>query len=148
MKPQKTWILIADGARARILERTGSNTALTAAMNNEFAASHAPSREYGTDKPGRSHESVGGSHHTVEPRVDWHTYEKTLFAQSMAEVLSKFSAAKAYDQLVLVAPPKTLGALRKALPATVLAKIKGELGKDLTHVSLHDLPAHLDEVVF
>jgi protein required for attachment to host cells len=147
MKPRKTWILIADGAHARIVESEGPASGLKAAMNHEFAASHAPSRDFVSDGPGRGHSTGSGQTHATESRVDRHEFEKELFAEKLAEVLTKADTAKAFDDLVLVAPPKTLGALRKALAGPVQGKITAELDKDLTHVAIHDLGAHLGSVI-
>ena len=145
MKKCKTWILIADGARARIVENDGPGKGLGPALNYEFAASHAPTRDIGADKPGRG--QGGGSHHVMDPKVDWHTFEKHRFAGDMAEVLAKADSAHVFDALVLVAPAKTLGELRKKLNPNVKGKITAELGKDLTHLNLKDIGEHLTEVI-
>ncbi|MDH5187997.1 MAG: host attachment protein [Rhodospirillaceae bacterium] len=145
MKKRKTWILIADGARARIVENDGPGKGIAPALNYEFATSHAPTRDIGTDKPGRR--QGGGAHHAVDPKVNWHNFEKSLFAAAMAEVLEKANNENIFDALVLVAPAKTLGELRKKLSPKVKNKITGELGKDLTHIDMNDLGKHLSEVI-
>ena len=147
MKARKTWILIADGARARVVQYDGPGKGLSAAMDHDFAAPHAPSRDFGADKPGRSQGGGVGARHAVEPKVDWHTYEKHLFAAQMAEALEQAHSQRAFDDLVLVAPPKTLGDLRKALDGKLKGHITGELGKDLTHLTIHELGDHLEGVV-
>ncbi|MCK5444442.1 MAG: host attachment protein [Rhodospirillaceae bacterium] len=145
MKNRKTWILVADGARARIVENNGVGKGLEPALNYEFAASRAPSRVIGTDKPGRG--KGGGSHHVMDPKVDWHTFEKHLFAGAMADFLEKADNSRDFDALVLVAPPETLGQLRKRLNPNVKGKVTAELGKDFTHLNLHDLGKHLGNVI-
>ncbi|HEY9081063.1 host attachment protein [Magnetovibrio sp.] len=147
MKARKTWILVADGARARIVQCDGPGKGLALAMSHDFAASHAPTRDFGTDKPGRSQGGGVGAHHAVEPKVDWHTYEKHLFAAEMAKTLEQAHSHRAFDDLVLVAPPKTLGDLRKALDGKLEGSITAELGKDLTHLTIHELGDHLEDVV-
>lgn len=141
MKNRKTWILVADGARARIVENNGPGKGLEPALNYEFAASHAPTRDIGADKPGRG--KGGGSHHVMDPKVNWHNFEKHLFADSMAKVLEKANNDHVFGALVLVAPAKVMGELRKKLSSGVKDKITAELGKDLTHLSLHELGQHL-----
>ena len=147
MKARKTWILIADGARARIVEHDGPGTGLKPALSFEYAASHAPTRDFGTDKPGRGMGRDGGSHHTKDSKVDWHTFEKHLFAIELAKELGKAQSKGAFDDLVLVAPPKTLGELRTALGPGVKKQVAAEVGKDLTHLSLHDLGDHLGDII-
>ena len=145
MKKCKTWILIADGARARIVENDGPGKGLEPALNYEFAASHVPTRDIGADKPGRG--QGGGSHHVMDPKVNWHNFKKDLFADAMAEVLAKADSTNVFDALVLVAPAKTLGELRKKLNPNVKGKVTAELDKDLTHLNLHDLGPHLTDVI-
>jgi len=146
MKPRKTWILVADGARARILENEGPGTGLAPALNFNFAASHAPTRDYGADKPGRG-QSPGGGHHAKPPKVDWHCFEKHLFVKDVAKALEGALSDSAFDELVLVAPPKILGELRQALAEPVRSCVSGEVGKDLTHLTVHEMGEHLADKV-
>ena len=147
MKARKTWILIADGARARVVQYEGPEVGLVPAMDHDFATSHVATREVGSDKPGRRAGGGVGSHHAMEPKVDWHTYEKHLFATDLAKELGEAHTHGAFDELVLVAPPKTLGALRQVLDGKVKDSITAELGKDLTHLTIHELGDHLGDVV-
>lgn len=147
MKPRKTWVLVADGARARVLESAGPGCGLVAALNFDFAASRAPSRDYGSDRPGRGQGAGGTAGHAKPSKVDWHTFEKHLFAKELATALTAALGENAFDDLVLVAPPKALGELRLALGDALKARVTGEVGKDLTHVEVHDLAAHLGDVV-
>lgn len=145
MKPRKTWVLVADGARARILQSNGSGGGLSSALNFDFAASHAPSRDFGSDKPGRGQGAGGVAQHAKPPRVDWHTYEKHLFAKELAKALEEALRECAFDDLVLVAPPKALGELRQALANDVMSRVTSEIGKDLTHLSVHDVGRYLED---
>lgn len=142
-----TWVLVADGARAHIVETRGPGTGLTPVTERESEAGRTPTRELGTDKPGRAFESADSARHGMEPRVDWQRFEKTQFAKAMARILDDAAEHRRFDALVLVAPPRTLGDLRKALGHAASDRIVAELGKDLTHVPLHDLPERLADVV-
>jgi len=144
-KPQKTWVLIADGARARILDHAGPGAPLEPVLEEAGSKSRLPTRELGSDKPGRTQESIGdGNRHAMAPRVDWHAFEKHLFAKEVAKILDQGAQDNAFDRLVLVAPPKTLGELRSLLGKATQARVSAEINKDLTGVPLHDLPVHLD----
>lgn len=148
MKAKTTYILIADGARARILSNRGPGSGLSPVLNHDFAASRAPSRDYGTDKPGRTHRSgVGNSRHAMEPSVDWHVIEKQRFARTIARILDKAAERKEFDRLVLVAPPATLGDLRSSLGKRAEGLVSREMGKDLTHLTLPELTRHLEDVI-
>ncbi len=147
MKPIRTWIVIADGAHARIFLNEGPGRGLTLALPKSPDVPLPPARELGTDRPGRVFESADSSRHALEPRADWHRLEKQQFAREVAHVVDRAAGDNAFDRLVLIAPPKTLGDLRAALCPASRGAIHGELAKDLTHVSYAALPAHLEDVV-
>jgi protein required for attachment to host cells len=147
MKKTMTWILVSDGARARVYKNEGPGKGLSEALDHEFAMPHPPTRALGSDRPGRSHPSVGGSRHGIEPRADWHEQEKEIFVKEVAKVLDGAAIRNAFDRLVLVAPPKALGALRGALSDQTRDRVSAELAKDLTHVSVHELPDRLTTVM-
>jgi protein required for attachment to host cells len=144
---KRTWILIADGARARILLNEGPGAGLKPATDTEYESDRRPTREVGSDRPGRVHESADVMGHAYAPRVDWHQFAKHLFAREMAQILDAAAGRGAFDDLVLVAPPKTLGELRASLSKGSRAKVSAELGKDLCNVPVHDLPSRLAEVL-
>ena len=145
MKPTKTWILIADGARARILLNEGPGKGIKPAIDGEFSASIPPSREIVSDRPGSMPAPGGGTRHGFAPRIDWHQFEKHRFAASMAKMLNDAGRRRAFDRLVLVAPPEPLGALRAKLDPAVRMKVTAEIGKDLTSLAPRELAARLGQ---
>jgi protein required for attachment to host cells len=147
MKKITTWIVVADGARARIVKNEGPGKGLVSAMDHDFAAPHVPSRDQGSDRPGRGFKDAAGARHGMEPGKDFHVYEKARFAKDIAGVLDRAAESGAYDRLLLVAPPKTLGALRKALGNTAKGRLTGHLDKDLTHLEISELQSHLDVLI-
>ena len=147
MKKTITWILVADGSRARIFANSGPNKGLEPAVDQEFSVELHPSREIVSDRPGRTKESRDSTRHTIEPRVDWHRFEKEKFAKSMAKLLDAGAERGAYSRLILVAPPRTLGDLRSALNPRTRALVAGEIDKDLTHLTPQELPDHLYRVL-
>jgi protein required for attachment to host cells len=147
MRKTTTWILIADGARARVLETHGAGTGLMAAAVPPQRTKLDADRDVYADRPGRVQESVGGAHHAVARRVDWHRFEKEQFAGHVAKLIDAAAGEKKFDHLVLVAPPRTLGDLRAALAPATRAKVSAELDKDLTQIPDHELESHLAGVV-
>lgn len=144
----KTWFLIADGARARLLRNDGPGTALVAATDQEYVAPavHGHSRDLKSDKPGRAYDTSTGQPHAMEPHHDYHDYEKRQFARHVAKVLDEHAGRKAIDRLVVAAPPKTLGDLRAEMSPHTAALIVAEFHKDLTHVPLNKLLEHMPDV--
>lgn len=138
-----TWIVVADGARALILANQGPGSGLSPVFNR--AQDLPKTSELGADKPGRSFSSAStGTRSAMEPRVDWHQFEKQRFARGIADLLDDARNRHAFDSLILVAPPETLGELRAALDKHTQAMVAGELAKDLTKHPLEDLRNHLD----
>lgn len=147
MKPTRSWIVVADGSQARIFENQGPGKGITALPAQEMHKTPRPTRDINADRPGRSHDRFGPGRHAMENPSDAHREEKRRFADLLAEHINEAALNSRFDRLVLVAPPKTLGDLRQALGKEAAAKLDGELPKDLTKVSEHDLPGHLGEVI-
>lgn len=141
----RTWILVADAAQARMYTAEAPGAALRAIPGLEFhnPTVHGHSRDLGTDRPGRTHESVGGAHHGLEPRVDPHREAKRDFAKQTAHFLEQAARESRYDRLVVVAPPAMLGDLRDAMGRQTQQRLTGELAKDLTKETLGAIAQHL-----
>lgn len=139
MKPINTWIVVADGTRARAVLNTGPNTGLKLLGEEMFSSNSSPARELGTDRPGRVHDRKGPGRHAVAPRSDLHIFEKTRFAKEVAALLNNAVLEKWFDRLVLVAPAKTLGDLRAMINDQVRERVTAELVHDYTHLSLSEL---------
>lgn len=147
MKPTTTWILIADGAHARIFANRGPGKGIEAVEGGVFNGDHRPDRELLRDSPARTFESVGDTRHAITPKTDPHRELKRDFAKHLADVLDRGYAEKAFDRLVIVAPPTALGDLRAALTAQVKAHVYAELDKDLVKTPTVELPQHLGAVL-
>jgi protein required for attachment to host cells len=146
MKPIRTWIVVADGARARIFLNEGTGKGLNPKPVHEMAIPLAPTRELGSDRPGRGH-MQSGVRHGMQPRADWHEAEKERFAKELALQLDRSAEERSFDRLILAAPAKTLGTLRRLLGKQASGLVAGELAKDLTHAQPKDLPRHLGGVI-
>jgi protein required for attachment to host cells len=147
MKKKVTWIIVADGSRARFLANDGPGKGLHAAIAGEFHHDTPPTRELGTEKPGRVNSAFSASRSAIQPHLDWHEFEKEKFSQEMAGLLNDAAEKKSFDDLIIVAPPRTLGTLRQALSSKTSDHIRAEIAKDLTQVPLHEMPAHLKDVI-
>src|SRR5690606_33326050 len=127
MKKTVTWVLIADGHRARVLQNDGPGKGFFPPLKQEYIGSAAPTREIVSDRQGRTFDSKGQGRHAMEPQTDPHRYEKLRFAKQLSEELEAYQKKGAFDRLVIVAAPQTLGDLRNELSAGVKAMIVAEV---------------------
>jgi len=148
MKKTVTYILVADGARARLYANHGVGKGLQPVSGATHRADlHHHDRDILADRPGRTFNSVGQGRSAMEPQTEWHRFEKHKFAREMAKVLDAAAANKAFDRLILVAPPATLGDLRTELADATRKMVTAELLKDLTRHAEQELPQHLGTVL-
>jgi protein required for attachment to host cells len=150
MKFPTIWYVVADGGRARILQKRDRQGNRQEAFDTrqEFVSAnlHRQTHDLGTDRPGRVRESATSAHHAAQPREDLHHADKQSFVHEVAAVLNEAGQRDEFDGLILVAPAHALSELREALDEATLRKITGELQKDLTNVPNGDLATHLSDV--
>lgn len=144
-KHKTTWVLVADGTRARIFEK--SFKSLSNVMGHDLVSDNLRDSEIYADKPGRSFESANPTRHAYQPRTDWHEYQKQLFAKEICSLLDKANETSEFDELIIVSPPKMLGDIRSYLGKQLLPKIAAEIPKDISKLSEHDLLNYLEREV-
>ncbi len=145
-KKNMTWVLIADSSRARILCTKSRLEDLVPVEDKVFRNTHPRLRDILSDRPGRTFDSVGAGRHAMAYSSDARREDERAFAVRLGDALQESLRSNAFDQLVVVAPPKMLGDLRDKLPADVRKVIKAEVAKDLTHVPNPEIPALLEDV--
>lgn len=147
MKQQTTWILIADAGTAHVVANSGKTSDLAMVDDIRLEGNPSPGRDLAADRPGRAFDRAGDGRHGMEPSTAPRAVEQERFAREITAVLDEAAQQQRYDRLVLVAPPKFMGLLRDRLPAGVALKVSAELTKDLTKLSIHELPPHLATVL-
>lgn len=139
---QGSWVVVADGAKALILENHGDQKFPNLRMKEHFEHHDPKTSEMGTDKPGRSISSVGTARSSME-QTDWHQQEEERFLARLAERLDKAVQGGEVKHIVLVAPPRAIGTLRKAMSSHVRAVIQAEIEKDYVKMPLDQIEKHL-----
>lgn len=142
MKKQPTWILVADRGRARIFE-AGEDDRL-----NEVACFVDPDARAGesgltTDRPPTVNESMGFARHSIEPHTPLRDKISARFARLLCDALEAGRNERRFEHLVLVAPPRFLGALHKALGEALRKHVVREIRHDFTELPAHDLQQRL-----
>lgn len=140
-----TLVMALDGAKMLLFRNDGDGKypVLTTLDHREIA--DLPSRERGTDTPGRTFHS-SSDHRSAYAETDWHQQAEARFVVDAATRLTEIAAGEK-DGIVIIAPPRTLGELRKQYGAVVRDRLLAEIGKDLTgHVTDDIVGAIADHV--
>ena len=143
--PAGALVLVGDGRKALFLRNTGTPRHVELVTERVLEHDNPPTREQGTDRPGRYLGSDGVSRSAME-QTDWHQLEEDRFTEQIAEALYRRAHARAFEHLVIVAPPKVLGKLRAALHQEVSARVVAEVPKDLTGHPVPDIARHLAQM--
>lgn len=145
-KHTKLWIVLADGAHARVVARQDEAPGFAVVTEFDSADAHHRTRDLMSDRSGRVQESGYSGRHAIEPRTDPHHAEKMKFVRSLAAYLNAEGAKGGYDELVIFAPAPCLHELRESLDAGARAKVKHEAPRDLTKLPFAELPSHLEKL--
>ena len=143
-KKTRTWILVADSARARVVAWNGPDQAVTQVDGFDLRAPHLKSSDVSSDRPGHIQESAGEVRHAHQPHSDPVRVSEKRFAKRVTAELMEHFEAKAFDRLILVAGPTMLGDLRDEIPKPLQAIVRSELAKDLTHQTNETLKETLE----
>ena len=132
MQDLVTWVVTADGARARIYEerkRLGPLRELTDWRRD--GERHARSGKGAS----RVHDRMGHASHT-SVRESAQDRAEASFLADLAHDLDHAAEAGRFDRLVLIAAPKALGVLRAQLSGLLTAKLEAYDAKDLVSAGL------------
>jgi protein required for attachment to host cells len=146
MQAVRTWALIADGSRARILENSGHEHAWANVDGMIFASGHSATFDLVSGEHLPADGVAGSSRSTSELYSDPYGEQKTRFARQLCDVVSDGLERDAYQHLIIAAPPAMLGILRRTLSNKVRARIIGEFDHDLTKIPMAELADHLKPI--
>ncbi len=147
MKPVRTWILLADGARARVVCNLGPGKGVSEVADMTYEGDNRRTGEVMADRPGRSFDSTGQHRHAMEPPTDAQRELKRGFADKIIQALQDKHDNDAFDRLIIVAAPATLGDLRKAMPKSLQQIVHAQVPKDLVNLPDTELNQHLSDVL-
>ncbi|MFP4273985.1 MAG: host attachment protein [Paracoccaceae bacterium] len=140
-----TWVLVADGEKALFLHNLTDAEDPHLEVVRKNAQENPPSRDQGTDTPGRMPDAGSGNQRSALDETDWHRLAKERFAADLATLLYQYAHQGAFERLVIAAPDRVLGALRDKMHEEVAAKVVAEIHKDLTNHPLDRMEKILAE---
>lgn len=128
--PNKALVLVCDGAKALFFENAGDAMALNLKPLAVKVEPHEPTRALGSDRPTRVYDSMDGSRSGTE-ETDWHEQAEGEFLARVAKTLEQVVTDLKPPKLTIMAPPKALGLLRKAMGERTRMAVTVEIDKDL-----------------
>jgi protein required for attachment to host cells len=135
----ETYVLLSDASKALLLVNKGDVDMLDLRVVNVFQHDNPPSRELGSDRPGRFPTPDGGRTSTEE--ADWHDKAEARFLADVARETLKVLADATPASLVLAADPRSLGELRTLLADSGSIRLVAEIHRDLVHQPTPDIEA-------
>lgn len=129
--PHKSFVVVADGEKMLFFRNEGDDEFLKLEVERKRVQDNPADRDQKSDLAGRTTSPGGGGRGTYE-ETDYHALEEARFAADTAELLKKRALRNDFESLIIVAPPRTLGELRKHYHKEVEKRLVGEIPKDLT----------------
>ncbi len=124
--PQNALVLVADGRKMLLFRNAGD----VAAPSLEVVSHDEQTASSGADA---NKESSDGSVTSGHDSTDFHQQAEDRFAADAADMLKRRVLRHEFDKLIVVAPPKTLGEIRKHYHKEVESRLAGEIAKDLVN---------------
>ena len=141
--PHNAFVLVADGRKALFFRNEGDSEYPNLQVEHAEEQANPADRDQKTDAAGAASSTRGGGQFSSGGgsmgETDFHQQEEDRFAAETADMLKRRALANDFEALIIVAPPKTLGELRKHYHKEVSDRLTGELAKDLTGHPLPDI---------
>ncbi len=117
--PHATLVAVADGAKLELFRNEGDETHLKLSpLPTPDLSAH------GVDS--------GGRHHSSSADHQAHLQHEDSFAASVVAWLNHQTIGNKIEHLIVIAPPRALGEMRKHYHVTLKNRLIGELHKELT----------------
>lgn len=129
-------VVVADGQKMLLLRNRGDPRHLDLGVVRVEEQDNPRDRDQKSDAPGRAFASVGKNRSAYD-EPNYHMIEEERFAERVAGLMHRYVRDDASTTFVVIAPPDTLGQLRKNYSKDLEAHMVGEIGKDLTN---HPVP--------
>ena len=143
----KYWVLVANSGQARILEMQRKPYLFHEISELTSETQHLTNKDIVSDASGRVYHTQGPGTHSMNPRSDPHENAEQQFSRGLAQKMEKAARLGRFDQLLVVADPKTLGRLRQQMNKAVEGKVTEEVALDLVRLPLSQLEPRLKQVL-
>lgn len=136
--PHNSAIVVTDGEKMLFFRNDGDAEFPHLVVVSESEQESLANRELRRDVPGRSFASVGPGRSAYK-ETDSRQFGEDSFAARTAEMLNRRALENEFDSLIVVAPPRTLGELRRHYHKVLERRLIGEVPKNLTNVPVNEI---------
>lgn len=140
--PNNALVLVTDGRKLLLLRNHGDAAQIDLRVERHNERSDQKNGEMTTDAPGSTGQSAGYGMNSYET-TDFHQLEEDRWAKQAAERVNARALRNDFDALAIIAPPRTLGELRKCLHKAAASKVVCEIDKEMTGRPIADIESLL-----
>ena len=145
-----TWVLVANGERARCFERRTEDHALIELADFVHPQSHQtnpPGEGDVSGDAGKGHGRTGHAGTQFEPHTEAHAKERGNFATQLTRFLNQGVNDHECNSLVLIASPALLGELKPHLSGAAAKILQTTVASDLTAYTGPELKERVDHAL-
>ena len=133
-------VLVTDGRKTLFFRNHGDENQIDLRTEAFDERTDLKDREIKSDAAGSSKQSFGYGRPAME-ETDFHQLEEDRWAHAAAEEVNRRVLQNGFDSLVVIAPPKTLGLIRKKLHKEAERRLVCEISKEMTGRPIPDIEA-------
>jgi len=141
--PHNALVLVADGRKILFFRNHGDENQIDLRMEAHDARDDRKDREIKTDAPGTTRQSFGFGRSTYD-EPDFQQQEADRWIKDAADELKTRVLRNDFDALAIIAPPKSLGVLKKALHKEVERRVVCTVNKEMSGRPIPDIEALLN----
>ena len=141
--PHNALVLVADGRKMLFFRNHGDENQIDLRTEAHDQREDRKDREIKSDAPGTVKQSAGYGRSTYE-ETDFQQQEEDRWIKDAAEELKTRVLRNDFDALAIVAPPKSLGTLKKCLHKEVEKRVVCTVNKEMSGRPVPDIEALLD----
>ena len=143
--PNNALVLVADGRKMLFFRNHGDENQIDLRTESHDARRYQrKDREIKTDPPGTTKQSLGYGRSTYE-EAGFQQQEEDRWIKDAADELKARALRNDFDALAIVAPPRSLGILKKCLHKEVERRIVCTVNKEMSGRPIPDIEALLND---
>lgn len=141
-------VLVTDGRKALLLRNEGDTRFSNLQLVQKWQQRVEADRDLKSDGPGRAFSSHdNGTRRSSYSETNFHDAAESQFLSELGDLLHDALSKGDFSELVIVAPPRALGELRKQLGDDVRKMVVAEIDKDLVKHPIAEIERILAQYV-